>query len=139
MTKKLLIKRREKGSYVNYINKSKQFVETMYDCLHNERYDSAALNGIHAVISLIDAYLIYNYGVVSAGKSHEDVIALLLKLDKDTMVKKLANHARYVIRLKSTVEYLECLTTEKQAYEIEKHVKRLFEWMSRKLLLTEHR
>jgi hypothetical protein len=110
----------------------------MYDCLHKERYDSAALNGIHAVISLVDAYVIYNYGVVSAGKRHEDAIELLLNMDKDPMIKKQANHARYVIRLKGIVEYLECLTTQKQAYEIEKHVKRLYEWMSKKLHFTIH-
>jgi hypothetical protein len=49
-------------------------------CLKEEKYDSAALNGIHAVISSIDALLVFKGGVVSSSMRHEDAVKLLKEI-----------------------------------------------------------
>ena len=52
-------KGRDKSSYINYFKKAQQFSEVMKRSYHEHNYDAAALNGIHAIISGIDAVLVF--------------------------------------------------------------------------------
>ena len=133
MIGKIPRKDRERSSYINYLKKAEEFIETMDDCIIKENYDSAALNGIHAVISLIDALLIFNQGVVSASQNHEDAIRLLVELIKTPDIKEKAKHALAVIRQKTVVEYWDTLTTRNQAIDISKHVNRFYSWVKSRL------
>lgn len=134
MVGKIPRKTRDKSSFRNYLKKAEQFVNTMNDCMIKKQYDSAALNGIHAIISSIDALLVFRAGVVSSSQNHEDAVKLLLEIVIDTETKSYTKHALAVIKLKTTVEYFDSLTTEKQADEIIKHTTRFFEWAKLKLL-----
>ena len=133
MTGKIPRKDRERSSYINYLKKAEEFIETMDDCIIKENYDSAALNGIHAVISLIDALLIFNHGVVSASQNHEDAIRLLVELIKTPDIKEKAKHALAFIRQKTVIEYWDTLTTRNQAIDISKHVNRFYSWVKSRL------
>ena len=133
MVGKIPRKIRDKSSFANYLKKAEQFLRTMKDSIEYESYDSAALNGIHAVISAIDAMLVFRYGIVSASQNHEDAIRLLIELIPETETKIKSKHALAVIKQKTTVEYWDTLTTASEAREIAKHTERFFEWIKSKL------
>ena len=133
MTGKIPRKSRDKSSYANYLKKAREFIRTMEDCIDKEYYDSASLNGIHAIISSIDALLIFHAGVVSASQNHEDAVRLLIEIIPGAETNKQAKHALSVIRQKMTVEYMDELATPNEAAEISKHVNRFFEWAESKL------
>lgn len=133
MVGKILRKTREKSTYTNYLRKAEEFLKTMKDSVLQKNYDSTALNGIHAVISSIDAILVFRFGVVNASQNHEDAVKLLIELVSDEETKNQAKHALAVIKQKNIVEYLDTLTTENQAREIVKHTDRFFNWIKSKL------
>lgn len=133
MTGKLPRKPRDRITYINYTAKAEQFLKAMRECLKESNYDSAALNGVHAVISSIDALLVFKSGVVSASVNHEDAVQLLIELVEGDDTVKQAKHAYSVIRMKTIVEYADTRITEKQALEMEKHAVRLCDWVKSKL------
>ncbi|HBU70444.1 MAG TPA: hypothetical protein DEE98_08720 [Elusimicrobia bacterium] len=124
-------KGRDKSSYINYLKKARQFSEVMTQCYHEHNYDAAALNGIHAIISGIDAVLIFRHGVVSSSQNHEDAVGLLIELIPDGTAQ--AKHALAVIRKKSLVEYMDTLCSASDALEIMKHTERFLDWVKTKL------
>lgn len=124
-------KARDKTSYVNYFKKAQQFYEVMNTCYEERNYDAAALNGIHAIISGIDAVLVFHHGVVSASQSHEDGVGLLIELIPDGANQ--AKHALAVIKKKTSVEYFDTLCNASDALEIMKHTDRFLEWVKTKL------
>ncbi|OGS19443.1 MAG: hypothetical protein A3J83_05460 [Elusimicrobia bacterium RIFOXYA2_FULL_40_6] len=131
MVSKLPRKARDKSLYANYLKKALQFEKAMNECFTNKDYDASALNGIHSIISGIDAVLVFNHGIISASYNHEDAIGLLIELIPDS--KPSAKHALAVIREKTTVEYLDDLCDESDASEIIKHTERFMEWVKTKL------
>ena len=133
MTGMIPRKSRERNTYVNYLKKAEKFYENMEGCVKEGNYDAAALAGIHSAISLIDALLIYKEGVVCASMNHEDSVKLLVELIKEPEVGEASKHAVEVLKLKRSVESLDCLTTENQALSIQKHVSRLHSWVKKLL------
>ncbi len=128
-------KGRDKTSYINYFKKAQQFSEVMKQCYDDHNYDAAALNGIHAIISGIDAVLVYRHGVVSSSQNHEDAVGLLIELIPDGTVQ--AKHALAVIRKKTLVEYMDTLCNAPDALEIMKHTERFLDWIKTKLPSNE--
>ena len=124
-------KKRDKSAYVNYSKKAWQFSEVMKRCYDEHNYDAAALNGIHAIISGIDAVLVFRHGVVSSSQNHEDAVGLLIELIPEG--SKLAKHALAVIKKKTLVEYLDTLCSAPDALEIIKHTERFLDWVKTKL------
>ena len=124
-------KERDKSSYVNYLAKAEQFYEVMKRCYEEKNYDAAALNGIHAIISGIDAVLVFRHGVVSASQNHEDAVGLLIELIPDGAAQ--AKHALAVIKKKTVVEYFDTLCDAAGALEIMKHTERFLSWVKTKL------
>jgi len=131
MVSKIPRKARDKSSYVNYLKKAEQFAEAMKNSFKDRNYDAAALNGIHAIISSIDAVLVFRCGVVSASQNHEDAVGLLIELIPEG--KTQAKHALEVIKKKTVVEYWDTLSSERDALEIIKHTERFLEWVKTKL------
>ncbi|MFA5780036.1 MAG: HEPN domain-containing protein [Elusimicrobiota bacterium] len=131
MVSKISRKSRDKSSYANYFKKAKQFGETMDKCFNDRNYDAAALNGIHAIISGIDAVLVFRHGIVSSSQNHEDAVKLLIELIPEG--KTQAKHALAVIRRKTVVEYMDTLCSESDVLEIMKHTERFLAWVKTKL------
>ena len=103
----------------------------MKQCYREHNYDAAALNGIHAIISGIDAVLVFRHGVVSSSQNHEDAVGLMIELIPDGTTQ--AKHALAVIRKKSLVEYMDILCNASDALEIMKHTERFLDWVRTKL------
>ena len=133
MTRKIPKKQREKSTYINYFIKGEEFCRNMEDCLLKKEYDTAALCGIHGVISLLDALLVFSFGYVSASFNHEDAVILMSDLVNLPEVKQQSKHVLEVLRYKSKVEYLDCLATEKQALSIQKNASRFYDWVKKQL------
>ena len=131
MVSKISRRVRDKTSYGNYFKKAQQFREVMRNCFNGRNYDAAALNGIHAIISGIDAVLVFRHGVVSSSQNHEDAVRLLIELIPNG--KEHAKHALAVISKKSVVEYWDTLCSESDASEIMKHTERFLEWVKTEL------
>jgi len=60
-----------------YLKKAKEFYQTMYQAEKVENWNAVGLNGVHCVISLIDAILVRHAGIRSTGTDHMAVINLL--------------------------------------------------------------
>ncbi|VAW15600.1 hypothetical protein MNBD_BACTEROID05-35, partial [hydrothermal vent metagenome] len=54
------------SEYVIYLKKAKEFYQTMYQAEKTENYNAVGLNGVHTVISLIDAILVKYSGMRSS-------------------------------------------------------------------------
>ena len=131
MTGKIPRKTRDKSTYSLYFKKAKQYYEVMGLCIKEEKYDSAALNGIHAVISSIDALLVFKGGVVSSSMRHEDAVKILKEIwiRKDT--GEYSVHALKVLKMKSIFEHTDMNVNREQAETLAKHVTRFVEWAKR--------
>jgi len=92
--------------------------------LEEKNYDAAALNGVHAVISAIDAVLVFKGGVVSASLNHEDAVKLLAEIVNEEDTVNQSRHAFAVLKMKTKIEYTDDRITENQALEIEKQTDR---------------
>ena len=124
-------KKRDKSAYLNYYKKARQFSKVMKWCCDEHNYDAAALNGIHAIISGIDAVLVFRHGVVSSSQNHEDAVGLLVELIPEGAIQ--TKHALAVIRKKTLVEYMDTLCSAPDVLEIIKHTERFLEWVKTKL------
>jgi len=126
-------KERNRTTYTVYIKKAEQFFSAMESSLVKKQFDSTALEGIHCIISTIDALLIYRGSIVSASAKHEDAVKLLTEIWDLEDVNEAAKHAFRVLKLKTDVEYTDYQVTEKQAQELHKHTQRFFVWAKTKL------
>jgi len=52
-----------KSDYEIFLKKAKEFYQTMYQAEKAENWNAVGLNGVHCVISLIDALLIKHAGM----------------------------------------------------------------------------
>jgi len=133
VTGKIPRKARSKFTYIIYIKKAEQFFKSMESSLAKNQYDSAALEGIHCVISALDALLIQKSGIVSASSRHEDAVKLLTEIWNTEDVKEASKHAASVINMKTAVEYTDLQVNQKQAVELQKHTQRFLTWAKNKL------
>ncbi len=75
--KKIKTRRTAQSEYRIYRKKAKEFYETMYHAEKAENWNAVGLNGVHTVISIIDALLVKHSGIRSAEESHMKVVDLL--------------------------------------------------------------
>jgi hypothetical protein len=100
----------------------------MEEALLGERWDAAALNGIHAAILANDAVLTCFHGVRSSSRKHDDAARLLLTLMKTAESKNAAKHLSRLVQRKSLIEYTgECLTPG-ESVELCKHAQLFLDW-----------
>ena len=123
-----------KVHYADYLGKARQFHGVMLTSLEDSDWDSVLLPGVHAVISLTDALLIFHAGRRSISQSHQDVVSLLVQSlpDKED-VRQNANRLSQLLNEKHSVEYEPRRFTEKEALEFSKKVDRYFEWVLKQL------
>jgi len=116
--------------YHIYLRKAKEFYQTMYSAEKSENWNAVGLNGVHCVISLIDALLVRYSGIRSVSESHMAVIDLLTfsATSKLKDVRQKSQLARRVIAKKNVVAYENRNFLKNEALDLIKRVERFYRW-----------
>lgn len=131
--RKCSVKKVAKTDFGGYLKKAKEFYQTMYQAEKTENWNAVGLNGVHCVISLIDAILVKYSGVRSTEKDHMAVVDLLAtSLNIDDISQK-SQTARRVIAKKNLVEYEARSFIKSEAIDMIKQVQRFYDWAIDKL------
>lgn len=118
------------SDYIIYFKKAKEFYQTMYQAENAGNWNAVGLNGVHCIISLIDAILIKYVGIRSAEENHMAVISLLTssigERIKDVVQK--SQTARRIIAKKNLIEYENRDFIKSEAVDMIKQVQRFYDW-----------
>jgi len=123
------------ADYLIYFNKAKEFYRTMYQAEKAEDWNAVGLNGVHCIISLIDALLVKYSGIRSSEEEHMKVIDLLnssLSNQVKDIVQK-SQAAKRILAKKNLIEYENRNFIKAEALEMIKQVQRFYEWALDKL------
>ena len=113
-----------------YLKKAKEFYQTMYQAEKAENWNAAGLNGVHCVISLIDAILVRHSGMRSIDKDHMAAADLLNSAAGnriDGLIQK-SHAARRIIAKKNLIEYENRDFIRNEALDMIKQVQRFYDW-----------
>ena len=121
-------KKVERGDFVNYLKKAKEFYQTMYQAESVQNWDAVGLNGVHCVISLMDAILVKNKGLRSASEDHLIAADLLNSCSNIEDVVQKSQLAGRIIAKKNLVAYELRNFTETDARDMIKQVQRFYDW-----------
>ena len=118
------------SDYAVYLKKAKEFYQTMYQAEKAENWNAVGLNGVHCVISLIDAILVKHAGMRSMADDHMVVIDILTSTvaNKIKDVVQKSQTARRIITKKNLVEYENRDFIKNEALDMIKQVQRFFDW-----------
>jgi len=128
MTKKRKTRSVDKGQYLSFLVKAKDFAFMMDAALESGKWNSAGLQAVHAVISASDAVIVYYGGIRSAELDHREVVGLLQEILGEKALTA-GRHVTRVIAKKNLVEYEERLITQTEAREMAEHARRFLEWV----------
>ncbi|NQT28107.1 MAG: HEPN domain-containing protein [Candidatus Omnitrophica bacterium] len=120
----------DNSDYLIYLKKAKEFYATMYQAEKAGNWNAVGLNGVHCVISLIDAILVKYSGLRSSGEDHSKVVDLLTSsvVDRIKDVSQKAQTAKRVIAKKNIVAYENRDFFKREALEMIKQVQRFYDW-----------
>ncbi len=123
------------SDYPIYLKKAKEFYATMYQAEKSENWNAVGLNGVHCVISLIDATLVKYSGLRSSDEDHSKVVDLLTSSVANRIkdVSQKAQTAKRVIAKKNTVAYENRNFFKREALDMIKQVQRFYDWAIRQL------
>lgn len=111
-----------------YLVKAKELHEAMQDEFALERWNTAALIGVHCVISAADAVLGKAAGLRSSGDSHSDAAQLIRLHVRRGDAERQARRFLKIIQEKSVVAYDSREFSSSEAAELVKDAGRFFEW-----------
>ena len=119
-----------KSEYSIYRNKAKEFYQTMYQAEKAGNWNAVGLNGVHTVISLIDAILVKYSGIRSSEENHMAVIDLLTSSIGNRIkdVVKKSQTAKRVIAKKNVIAYENREFLRSDALDMIKQVERFYRW-----------
>jgi len=123
----------EKSNYRIYLQKAKEFYETMHQAKDRNNWNAVGLNGVHCTISSNDALLVFYAGIRSSSQDHNVVVELLSSSVKLPEVKSKSQILRRILAKKNLIEYEDRDFTEKEALDIIKLVDRFYGWVKEKL------
>lgn len=113
-----------------FLKKGQEFYQTMFQAEKAENWNAVGLNGVHSVISLIDAILVRYSGIRSIGPDHMAAVELLTSAVtvhlKDREQK--TQLARRVIAKKNLVEYENRDFSRSEALDLISRVQRFHDW-----------
>lgn len=120
----------EKSDYAVYLKKAKEFYQTMYQAEKSENWNAVGLNGVHTVISLIDAILVKHSGIRSSEENHMAVVDLLTSSVGNRIkdVARKSQTARRIIAKKNLVAYENRDFIKSEAMDMIKQVNRFYQW-----------
>ena len=125
--KKLKTKTVEKSDYKIYLNKAKDFYDTMLEARNAEKWTAVGLNAVHCAISCCDAMLVFHLGVRSIGEDHIQVADLLTRLPQESVSSEVATFKR-IIAKKNLIAYENRDFHQSEAIDILKLTERFYNW-----------
>jgi hypothetical protein len=126
--KKLKTKTVEKGDYKIYLDKAKDFYDTMLKARDSEKWTAVGLNAVHCAISCCDAMLVFHLGIRSVGEDHMQVADLLTRLPQEGASGEIATFKR-IIAKKNLIAYENRAFHQTEAIEILKLTERFYNWV----------
>jgi HEPN domain-containing protein len=124
--KRVTSRREERAAHANYLAKAEEFLRSGLENATSRRWNAAALSAIHAGIAAADAVLVFERGLRSTAKRHEDVLDLLAGPGTDRSAA--LTHLRRILSRKNAVEYESRLFSQREAEEIMQHAERFLGW-----------
>lgn len=129
MTRKRKTRAVDKHEYHGFLVKAKDFASMLDLTLAEGKWNSAALQAVHAVISASDAVIVYYGGVRSIELDHREVVGLLHDIIGEAAATA-GRHVSRVIAKKNLVEYERRSVTQAEARDMAEHAKRFLEWVT---------
>ena len=121
------IRKINRSLHTNYLQKATEYRDSMLDNLDKGRFNVAAGDAIHAVISASDALLVWLSGKRSASEDHEDLVYLLGQNVNSTAN---INRVKRVLQVKSQVEYGERLFPKRKVEGMVKNAERFYDFVT---------
>ena len=134
--KKLKTKTVEKGDYRIYLNKAKDFYDTMLEARGAGKWIAVGLNAVHCAISCCDAMLVFHLGIRSVGEDHMQVTDLLTRLPQKGVSNEIATLKR-IIAKKNLIAYENREFHQAEAIDILKLTERFYNWALSNLPIEE--
>jgi hypothetical protein len=122
----------EKNDYKIFLNKAKDFYETMLKACDSENWTAVGLNAVHCAISCCDAMLTFHLGIRSAGEDHMQAASLLMRLPSVNEDGE-ANTFKRIIAKKNVIAYENREFRQAEAIDIIKLAERFYRWTTSKL------
>ena len=126
--KKLKTKVVEKGDYRIYLDKAKDFYDTMLKARDSEKWTAVGLNAVHCAISSCDAMLVFHLGIRSVGEDHMQVADLLTRLPQRKAGNEIATFKRTIAK-KNLIAYENREFHKTEAIDMIKLTERFYSWV----------
>lgn len=126
--KKLKTKTVEKSDYKIYLQKAKDFYDTMLKARDGGKWTAVGLNAVHCAISCCDAMLVFHLGVRSTGEDHMQVADLLGRLSQKGISSEISTFKR-IIAKKNLIAYENREFHQTEAIDILKLAERFYSWV----------
>ena len=112
-----------------YLKKAEDNYREMLSALAHNNYNAVSTLAIQCAISSADAICVYKKGIRSISQDHKDTCDLMASVPLPGAKEK-STAFRRIIAKKNAVQY-DCRSIhEKEAHDIVKSTKRIFEWVS---------
>ena len=95
----------DKSNYRIYLQKAREFYETMHRAKDRNNWNAVGLNGVHCTISSNDALLVFYAGIRSSSQDHNVAVELLSSSVKLPEVKSKSQILRRILAKKNLIEY----------------------------------
>ncbi|MCP4653608.1 MAG: hypothetical protein GY858_09555 [Candidatus Omnitrophica bacterium] len=126
--KNIRTRQEDPAASYQYLKKAEDNYEEMISALNHKNYNAVGTLAIQCVISSADAICVYRLGTRSISQDHKDVCDLMATVslpgDKEKSVA-----LKRIIAKKNAIQY-DCRSIhEKEAHDVAKSTKRIFEWV----------
>ncbi|MBM3255415.1 MAG: hypothetical protein FJZ08_03865 [Candidatus Omnitrophica bacterium] len=126
--KKLKTRAVEKSSFRIYLEKAKDFYDTMLRAKDTGKWTAVGLNAVHCAISCCDAMLVFHLGIRSIGEDHIQAADLLARIPQEGISSEIIALKR-IIAKKNLIAY-ECREfRQTEAIDILKLTERFYNWV----------
>ncbi len=132
MTKKR-VKKLDSSAAAKYIDKAREFTESMRRSAAAKEWDAAGLGAVHSVISAADALLAAYGGIRSIEPDHRMAIRLLEETLGRNAISSARRHISFVIAKKNVIEYEQRRMTEQEGKSIVQHAERFLKFAEKML------
>jgi hypothetical protein len=126
------IRDEEKKNYKLFLDRSKQFYETIGISEKSGRWAAVGLNAVHCAISMNDALTVYFLLKRSISEDHRTAADLLSEITEESVGGHASNYKR-ILAKKNAVAYEGREFRESEAQEVAKQAERFYQWGLSKL------
>jgi HEPN domain-containing protein len=129
MTARVRTREVDKGFYNGYLIKAGEFIQSAENSFVQNKFNSAAVNAIHAAISSVDAWCVFTLSKRFAGEKHEDVVNLIKIIPSAGRedIDETCHNILTVLKMKNMAEYEERLVKMKEAERAIDQAKKIME------------